>query len=153
MVAKSAAVRHVAQTNEEGNELVLKGGTLLTHVYKSPRQSVGDADYLHLNREVMTDDLEQAMKVEEGSFSMTPELSYDERSQSFSGKGVFSFEDIRISRRRDRELKITVSIRAGERIDKPERTLEYSDPTLAGTSSFPIEGLTINELSAEKILA
>jgi predicted nucleotidyltransferase component of viral defense system len=35
MVAKSAAVRHIAQGPHSGH-FVLKGGTLLTHVYSSP---------------------------------------------------------------------------------------------------------------------
>lgn len=153
MVAKSAAVRHVATRAEGGELLVLKGGTLLTHVYRSPRQSVADADYLHLNEEVMTDDLEDALRFHEGNFSMEPELRFDDRNESFTGKGVFTFDDIRIKKRRDRELRITVSIRPGERMDTPETELAYTDPTLTGESTFPIEGLTINELSAEKILA
>jgi hypothetical protein len=36
MVAKSAAVRHIAQGPHSAH-FVLKGGTLLTHVYSSPR--------------------------------------------------------------------------------------------------------------------
>lgn len=154
MVAKSAAVRHVATSPDGDKRFVLKGGTLLTHVYQSPRQSIGDADYLHLDRDTIeTDTVEAALRFREGTFTMEPSLRYDDRTDSFSGKGVFSFEDIQIRRKRDRELKITVSVRTGERLDEPEEELIYRDPTLTGVKAFPIEGLTINELSSEKILA
>lgn len=153
MVAKSAAVRHVATKAEGGERFVLKGGTLLTHVYKSTRQSIGDADYLHLDREtVKTDDIEDALRFKEGQFTMDPQLRFVGERESFEGKGVFSFEDIHIREARDRELKITVSVRPGERLDEPDEPLYYSDPTLTGTSMFKVEGLTINELSAEKLL-
>jgi predicted nucleotidyltransferase component of viral defense system len=153
MVAKSAAVRHVATKAEDGDLFVLKGGTLLTHVYKSPRQSVADADYLHLDTdEVIAPKLEEALRFTEGGFTMDPYLSFDAGRESFAGKGVFSFDDIRITKRRDRELKITVSVRPGERLDPPTRDLYYSDSTLTGTTTFLIEGLTVNELCAEKLL-
>lgn len=152
MVAKSAAVRHVATRAEGGNRFVLKGGTLLTHVYRSPRQSIADADYLHLDKEIETDQVEEALDFSEGDFTMAAEMRYDDVKASFEGKGVFSFEDIRISRKRDRELKITVSIRQGERLDTPSEPIFYYDATLLGNNLFPVEGLTINELSAEKLL-
>jgi hypothetical protein len=152
MVAKSAAVRHVATNVEGGDRFVLKGGTLLTHVYRSPRQSIADADYLHLDGEIQTDQVEEALDFSEGDFTMAAEMRYDDAKASFEGKGVFSFEDIRISRQRDRELRITVSIRQGERLDPPGEPLYYHDPTLLGDSVFAVEGLTINELSAEKLL-
>jgi hypothetical protein len=152
MVAKSAAVRHVATRAKGGELFVLKGGTLLTHVYQSPRQSIGDADYVHLDRDAQTDDVEEALRFKEGNFTMEPELHFESQHDAFEGKGVFSFDDIRISKRHDRELKITVSIRRGERIDTPSTPLEYTDRALTGRSRFPIEGLTVNELCAEKLL-
>ncbi len=62
-------------------------------------------------------------------------------------------DGIRMSRRpRDRELKVTVSVRAGEWLDRDGPPLIYRDPLLANDSSFPINGLTRNELAAEKLL-
>lgn len=151
MVAKSAAVRHVAQS-DAGKNFVLKGGTLLTHVYKSPRQSIADADYLHLDADVMTDEVESALQVDEGNFTMTTEMRFDDARSAFEGKGTFRFEDIHIRRPRDRELKITVSIRKGERLDEPNEPLIYHDPTLTAPSFFAVEGLSVDELSAEKLL-
>lgn len=152
MVAKSAAVRHVA-TSGDGDRFVLKGGTLLTHVYRSPRQSVADADYLHLDQEVKTDQVEEALKFSEGDFTMTADMRYDGGKEAFEGKGAFSFEDIEIRRAKDRELKITVSVRKGERLDSPNEELFYYDPALKDEQVFRVEGLSVNELSAEKMLA
>lgn len=152
MVAKSAAVRHVAGVAEGGDRFVLKGGTLLTHVYRSPRQSIGDADYLHLDSSIETDQVERALDFTEGDFTMEASMRYDDARAQFEGKGVFSFEQILVRRQRDRELKITVSIRKGERLDPPEGPLFYTDRALAGENTFAVQGLTINELSAEKIL-
>lgn len=156
MVAKSAAVRHVATTAQDGRLLVLKGGTLLTHVYRSPRQSIADADYLHLEPEtVNAPQIERALTVRESGFSMDTHLSF--RDNKFEGKGEFSFDDISLDLgrrriRRPRQLKITVSVRPGERLDEPSHPLIYHDPTLYGRGSFEVEGLTLNELAAEKIL-
>lgn len=151
MVAKSAAVRHVA-ASEEGRNFVLKGGTLLTHVYRSPRQSIADADYLHLDRDVQTDEVEQALEFSHGDFTMTAEMHYEHRRDAFEGKGAFHFEDIHIGRPRERELKITVSIRRGERLDPPTKPLFYYDEALTDPNLFAVQGLTVNELSAEKLL-
>jgi hypothetical protein len=58
-----------------------------------------------------------------------------------------------MSRRpRDRELKVTVSVRAGEWLDRDGPQLIYRDALLAADSSFAINGLTIDELAAEKLL-
>ncbi|HZL07449.1 MAG TPA: hypothetical protein VFE45_18875, partial [Coriobacteriia bacterium] len=40
MVAKSATVRHLATHEKYKDLFVLKGGTLLSNVYRSPRQSI-----------------------------------------------------------------------------------------------------------------
>ena len=61
-------------------------------------------------------------------------------------------EGIELKPRRGKGLDITVSVRDGERLDPPEAPLVYSDPLLAGESRFAIIGLTLEELSAEKIL-
>ena len=61
-------------------------------------------------------------------------------------------EGIQLRPRRGKGLDITVSVREGERLDPPETPLVYSDPLLAVDSRFPINGLTLEELSAEKVL-
>ncbi|HEV3318796.1 MAG TPA: hypothetical protein VG053_03560 [Solirubrobacteraceae bacterium] len=76
MVAKSAAVRHIAQ-GPHHEHFVLKGGTLLTHVYNSPRQSIQDADYLHRQAETVTaPELEQALLGDAHGIAFEPAFSY-----------------------------------------------------------------------------
>jgi hypothetical protein len=43
-------------------------------------------------------------------------------------------------------------VRAGEWLDRDGPPLIYRDPLLATDSGFPINGLTHNELAAEKLL-
>jgi hypothetical protein len=77
--------------------------------------------------------------------------SYD--NEMFEGKSPFTMEGIRMSRRpRDHGLKVTVSVRPGEWLDRCGPQLIYHDPLLAADNSFAINGLTRDELAAEKML-
>lgn len=166
MVGKSAAIRHVASHPTYGPRFVLKGGSLLTHVYDSPRQSIADADYVHLEPDlVRAPELDDAFSFTEGDFTMDalfrPIVEARADVSGFKGDVTFDIEGIDLSldqrRRRGRrsghDLKITVSIRPGERLDPPEEELTYRDRLLTAPDSFPVEGLTRNELAAEKVLA
>jgi len=149
-------VRHLATHAKYKDLFVLKGGTLLSNVYRSPRQSIADADYTYLDPENLTvPELEDALAADgEYGFYLYPEegrWSYD--NELFDGRSPFSMEGIRMSRReRDRELKVTVSVRAGEWLDREGPALIYNDPLLATDNSFPINGLSRNALAAEKLL-
>jgi hypothetical protein len=71
----------------------------------------------------------------------------------FETRSPFSMEGIEMSRRaRDNELKVTVSVRAGEWLDRTGEILIYYDALLASDQSFVVQGLTRNELAAEKLL-
>ena len=156
LVAKSATVRHLATNPKYKNLFVLKGGTLLSNVYRSPRQSIADADYTYLDPVNLTvPELEEALAADgEYGFYLYPEegtWSYD--NELFDGRTPFSLEGIRMSRRpRDNELKVSVSVRPGEWLDRSGPPLVYYDPLLAADNSFPINGLTRDELAAEKLL-
>lgn len=156
LVAKSATVRHLATQEKYRDLFVLKGGTLLANVYRSPRQSIADADYTYLDPEnLKVPDLEEALAADGAyGFYLYPEeglWSYE--NEMFDGKSPFSMEGIRMSRRpRDRELKVTVSVRPGEWLDRGGPQLIYHDPLLASDNRFPINGLTLDELAAEKLL-
>lgn len=157
MVAKSGLVRHLA-TGADAERFVLKGGTLLHHVYRSPRQSIRDADYTYVGDVPLTGPkLEDALRVEgEEGFYLNPEdaVLTTENDMFMMKRMPFSIEleGIELKPRRGKGLDITVSVRDGERLDPPEAPLVYSDPLLAGESRFAIIGLTLEELSAEKIL-
>jgi predicted nucleotidyltransferase component of viral defense system len=150
MVAKSAAVRHIAM-GPHSEHFVLKGGTLLTHAYSSPRQSIQDADYLHRQAETVTGpELEQALIGDSRGIAFDPAFSFDAGQEQFHGTVEFTFEDIVI--RRSKPLKVSVSVRPGEWLDPPRALLDYHDPLLAEDSMFKIQGLSLNELAAEKLL-
>jgi hypothetical protein len=135
MVAKSATVRHLA-----------------TH----PRQSIADADYTYLDPENLTvPRLEEALAADgEYGFYLYPEKGrMATENDLFDARAPFSMEGIRLSRRpRERELKVTVSVRSGEWLDRSGPPLTYHDPLLAADDSFSINGLTRDELAAEKLL-
>jgi predicted nucleotidyltransferase component of viral defense system len=157
MVAKSGLVRHLA-TGPDAQRFVLKGGTLLHHVYRSPRQSIRDADYTYIGDAPLTGPkLEDALRIEgQDGFYLNPEdaVLTTENEMYTLKRMPFSIdaEGIELGPRRGRGLDITVSVREGERLDPPDSPLMYSDPLLAGESRFAINGLTLEELSAEKIL-
>ena len=157
MVAKSGLVRHMA-TGPDAERFVLKGGTLLHHVYRSPRQSIRDADYTYIGAAPLTGPkLEDALRIDgkEGFYLSPEDAVLTTENEMFNLKRMpFSIEaeGIRMQPRRGKGLDISVSVRAGERLDPPTAPLIYFDPLLAGQSSFTINGLTLEELSAEKIL-
>jgi predicted nucleotidyltransferase component of viral defense system len=156
MVAKSAAIRHIAINH--GEKFVLKGGSLLTHVYGSPRQSIADADYYHLDADTVTTvDLEEAFTVAGDGFELDAEFRYRDPSM-FEGAAVFEIDQIDLSPapqkkwRRGPELKVMISIRTGEWLDPHDQELYYHDPLLAGDDRFRVQGLSLDELAAEKLL-
>lgn len=152
IVAKSALIRHVA-ARRTGQDFVLKGGTLLHHVYASPRFSVKDADYTHIAPErVDKQSLNAALTVAAPDFTVdfsTVEWSLDNAIWSTDVGYTMGLQDVPAGRD---GLKITVSVRFGEWLDKQKPVL-YRDPLLAGQSSFMLNGLSLEELAAEKILA
>jgi hypothetical protein len=133
LVAKSATVRHLATHPHYKELFVLKGGTLLSNVYLSPRQSIADADYTYLEPEQLTiPQLDAAFAIKgEYGFHLDADWSFDR--EMFDGKHQFSIEGITLSRsRRSPELKVTVSVRAGEWLDrdKDNPPLIYHDSLL-----------------------
>ncbi len=155
LVAKSATVRHLACHPDYRDLFVLKGGTLLSNVYLSPRQSIKDADYTYLDPQTLrAPELERALTIHgEYGFHLAPEEAFSFDREMFDGEPSFSMDGIALGLRgKDRELKITVSVRAGERLDPPTEKLFYHDPLLACDNTFEVNGLTRDELSAEKIL-
>jgi predicted nucleotidyltransferase component of viral defense system len=155
LVAKSATVRHLATHPEYSDLFVLKGGTLLSNVYRSPRQSIADADYTYLDPQNLTlPDLEGALATDGAyGFELHPEQGqWTTANELFDGRTPFSMEGIALGRRTtDRQLKISVSVRAGEWLD-PGPPLVFGDSLLAEDNVFSLNGLSRDELSAEKIL-
>jgi hypothetical protein len=157
VVAKSALVRHLA-TGADKDRFVLKGGTLLAHAYKSPRQSVRDADYSYIEPSLPTvDDLIEVLRIPgTNGFYLDPaEARWTTGTDIYEAKGMkFSIQDITVASRgrgRGSALDISVSVRSGECLDGPI-PLIYTDTMLAGESRFSVMGLSLEELAAEKVL-
>lgn len=157
VVAKSALVRHLAMGPDK-DRFVLKGGTLLAHVYRSPRQSVRDADYTYIEPTLPTvPELIEMLRVPgTNGFHLDPQdARWTTGADIYEAKGMkFSIEDITVTRRgggRGNALDISMSVRSGECLDGPI-SLMYTDTTLAGESRFPVMGLSLEELGAEKVL-
>ncbi len=157
VVAKSALVRHLA-TGPDKDRFVLKGGTLLAHAYKSPRQSVRDADYTYIEPTLPTvDDLIEMLRVPgtNGFYVDPAEARWTTGTDIYEAKGMkFSIQDITVASRgrgRGNALDISVSVRSGECLDGPI-PLIYTDNMLAGESRFSVMGLSLEELAAEKVL-
>jgi Nucleotidyl transferase AbiEii toxin, Type IV TA system len=157
VVAKSALVRHLA-TGPDKDRFVLKGGTLLAHAYKSPRQSVRDADYTYIEPTLPTvDDLIEMLRVPgTNGFYLDPaEARWTTGTDIYEAKGMkFSIQDITVAPRgrgRGNALDISLSVRSGECLDGPI-PLIYTDTMLAGESRFSVMGLSLEELAAEKVL-
>jgi hypothetical protein len=158
MVAKSATIRHIAQDPKHAEKFVLKGGSLLTHVYGSPRQSIADADYYHVDPDkTSATSLERAFSFDDGRFVLDAEFVWA-APKGFDGSAFFEidhidFSSVPVKKRQTRpQLKVTISIRTGEWLDRHDRDLYYYDPLLADDSRFKVLGLSLEELGAEKVL-
>lgn len=151
IVAKSALIRHIA-SGKDADDFVLKGGTLLHHCYDGPRFSVIDADFTHRRRtNVTADELTAAMTLKEDDLAITF-ASDDWKLEDgiYQAQTGYTVGTLVIAGYR--AMTVTVSVRIGEWMD-PQKPLTYRDPLLAGQSEFKVNGLTLEELSAEKILA
>ena len=99
-------------------------------------------------------ELEKALATDGAyGFELHPEDGqWTTENQLFDGRTPFSIDGITLgSRKADRELKISVSVRPGEWLD-PGAALMYTDRLLADDHVFWVNGLSKEELSAEKIL-
>jgi hypothetical protein len=159
VVVKSAAIRHLAGDPTYGDRFILKGGTLLAHVYQGSRQSIRDADYVHAEpASLTTAALRKAFTIDTEGFQVHADKPvWKNKGTYFEGKPsvVLDTAALEVSGVFRKRMKITVSVREGERLDRPDDDVEliYTDHLLASDQTFAVEGLTLNELSAEKILA
>ena len=154
IVARSVVVRSLAANPEYRERLVLKGGTLLYHVYRSPRASFRDADF-GAERGLNLEELQTALTVDELGFSFQPaDGTWSQARGILEGADLpFSITNIR-PRRRGNYLKMTVSVRQAEQLDRQPvgNWPAYEDTMLIGESQFPVNALTLNELASEKFL-
>lgn len=152
IVAKSASIRAMAR--KYGRRFVLKGGTLLYHVYKTRRASYKDADLAEKGGHYEDpDELGRVLTITEGAFKLREDAGRWGWGQDLiEGLEIPVDLGIKVDLPRYKRLKITVSLRQSEQLDPPIAPLLYTDEMLADESTFEVNGLTLNELAAEKII-
>lgn len=152
IVAKSASIR--AMAHKYGKRFVLKGGTLLYHVYKSRRASYKDADLAEKGGHYEDpDELGRVLTITEGTFQLRGNAGrWGWGEDLIEGLEIPVDLGIKVALPRYKRLKITVSLRQSEQLDPPKEPLFYTDEMLADESTFEVSGLTLNELAAEKII-
>lgn len=155
LVARCALVRRLAEEHFE--RFILKGGALLYHVYGTQRVSFLDTDYADKTKGAPDiDEIEKAIVFKDDGYelSTTPEGRWRERGYIVKGQGLsFSIDRFKEGRRAGANTNISVSFRRSERLEAPEQDLVFdSDGLLAEHPRFKVNGLTLNEAAAEKIL-
>lgn len=160
IVARSALIRHLATHPDYSSRFVLKGGTLLYHVYGTRRVSVRDTDFAHPGQgPLLPDDLERILTVDLRPAFYLP-VTEGRWNPQGSGREMFEIANVPFEidgltgrpRRRGRGgMKITVSVRQAEWMD-PQPPQLYEDNLLAHDPRFRVHALTRDELAAEKVI-
>jgi hypothetical protein len=155
LVARCALVRRLAE--EHFDRFILKGGALLYHVYGTQRVSFLDTDYADKTKGAPDPhEVEKTIvfKADGYELSTTPRGQWRERGYIVKGQNLeFSIDAFRNGRQAGTTTNISVSFRRSERLETPKQELIFdSDGLLTGPSSFKVNGLTLDEAAAEKIL-
>lgn len=158
ILARCALVRHLS--DNYWDRFVLKGGSLLYHVYRTQRVSFVDTDFADVQTHIPDlGELEELLAIEsdDGSFSLTtlPDGRWQEKGSIVHGTRLqFSIAGLQLRQAEQGRINVSVSFRPSERIDTPEGYLMFdSEGLLEDRSLFAVNGLTLNEMAAEKVLA
>ncbi len=159
LVARCALVKHLAE--QYGDRFILKGGALLYHVYGTPRVSFLDTDYAETETRGAPDpiDVERSIvftdRASGYSLQTTPDGQWTERGNMVRAQNLtFTMDGFEESRGARARVNISVSFRRSERLDKVDRDLFFDpDGLLTDNTAFKVNGLTLNEAAAEKIVA
>lgn len=155
LVARCALVRRLAE--EHFDRFILKGGALLYHVYGTQRVSYLDTDYADKTKGAP--DLHEIEKTivfraDGYELSTTPRGRWQEKGYIIKGQSLkFSIDNFSNGRQAGTNTNISVSFRRSERLDMPKEELTFdSDGLLTTPARFKVNGLTLDEAAAEKIL-
>lgn len=155
LVARCALVRRLAE--EHFDRFILKGGALLYHVYGTQRVSYLDTDYADKTRGAPDlHELEKTIVFRSDGYelSTTPKGRWQEKGYIIKGQNLkFSIDDFSNGRQAGTNTSISVSFRRSERLETPKEELTFdSDGLLTTPARFKVNGLTLDEAAAEKIL-
>jgi|ERR1035437_1454759 predicted nucleotidyltransferase component of viral defense system len=153
LVARSALVRYLA--TEFADRFWLKGGALLYHVYDSPRVSFVDTDFADISKHKVNElELENIFTIEGDGFLIAADHGqWTTEGEIIKAKVPFYLNNFRTTRGKDSKIKISVSVRQAEILDKGEKLIYNAKGLLYGANTFLVNGLTLEELAAEKTLA
>lgn len=155
LVARCALVRRLAE--EHFDRFILKGGALLYHVYGTQRVSFLDTDYADKAKGAPDPhDIEKTIVFRSDGYelSTTPRGRWQESGYIVKGQNLkFSIDDFRNGHQAGTNTNISVSFRRSERLETPKQELVFdSDGLLTAPARFKVNGLTLDEAAAEKIL-
>jgi len=162
VAAKAGLVKAISQDPVASKRLALKGGTLLYHCYGSPRVSIADADFADADKPKAESPRSLAPLFEvdhEGVTVRTPEGSWLEEGLIYkTEQAIFEIEGVTPPIRKEaapprrQQLRLTVSVREDEvLLGRIER--DFRAAFLEPEQAFQTNGLNLNEVAAEKVIA
>ncbi len=164
LAAKEGLVRALAETDQP---LVLKGGTLMSHVFDSPRASIADVDYArpddgidrqHRTEEDEVFDIEAARRMATIDRTATQAFRIDgDRGRWTMERDLVEGVDVpfaltNLDLATDGQLAISGSVRRGEVLDGLHK-VDFQPIAIRARSPAKVYGLTLEEASVEKILS
>jgi hypothetical protein len=157
LLARCGLVRHLSEHHFD--RFILKGGGLLYHVYGTNRVSFVDTDFAD-TESVVADPvaMERLLTIRSPDgfeLTTTPDGRWQEKGSILSGRRLrFTISNLRLVGGGEGRVNVSVSFRKGERLVAPERELYFdSEGLLADDEPFKVNGLVLDEVAAEKIIA
>jgi hypothetical protein len=158
VLARCALVRYLS--DNYWDRFILKGGSLLYHVYRTQRVSFVDTDFADVQTHIADlSELEGVLTIDsdDGEFTLTtlPDGRWQEKGSIVHGSRLqFSIAGLELGAAARGRVSVSVSFRPSERIDTPKDYLMFdSEGLLENRSIFAVNGLTLNEMAAEKVIA
>lgn len=158
LLARCGLVRHLAEHHFD--RFVLKGGGLLYHVYGTNRVSFVDTDFADVQTAVADPgDIQRLLTIRSRDgfeLSTTPDGRWEEKGSILAGRRLaFTIADLRlVGGGGGGRVNVSVSFRRGERIVTPDEDLYFdSEGLLVDDEPFRVNGLVLDEVAAEKIIA
>ena len=157
LLARCGLVRYLAEHHYD--RFILKGGGLLYHVYGTNRVSFVDTDFADMQTVVADPgDIERILTIRSSDgfeLTTTPDGRWEEKGNILSGRRLtFTIADLRLMGGGQGRVNVSVSFRCGERIVTPDDDLYFdSEGLLLDDEPFRVNGLVLDEVAAEKVIA
>ena len=153
MVARAALVRELSVRYPD--TFWLKGGALLFHVYDGCRASFVDTDFADPTKKVTARDVERVLSIKGEGFELKAEDGvWSGSAEIVKGERIpFTIVGFAADALKNR-VNVSVSVREAEVDDPLDHPVTFdASRLLAEDACFPVQGLSREELAAEKMLA